>query len=65
MFTNDPTMGGVPLGNIVANPNPQGVVIGAFQNTWKPAVFGDPQPWMLGFKGRIDALKIYNKVIQF
>lgn len=65
LMTDSKENGGVPLGNIVANPAPYGVVIGAFQNTWKPALFGDPQPWMLGFKGRIDQLKIYNKPVKF
>ncbi len=52
-----------PLGNLAANPNPHGVVIGAFQNTWDPVLFGAPQPWMLGFQGRIDELKIYNTAL--
>ena len=62
-YTNDPTQGGVPLGNIAPNPSPHGIVIGAYQNTWQPGTFGAPQSWMLPFKGRIDALKIYNKAI--
>lgn len=51
------------LGNIVANPNPHGVVIGAFQNTWDPVLFGDRQSWMLPFAGRIDDLKIYKTAL--
>ncbi|MBV9962284.1 MAG: hypothetical protein JO072_08560 [Parafilimonas sp.] len=51
------------LGNLEPNPSPYGVVIGAFQNQWKPALFGDPQPWMHHFKGRVDELKIYNKAL--
>jgi hypothetical protein len=52
-----------PLGNLVANPGPHGIVIGAFQNTWNPALFGERQSWMLPFKGRIDDLKIYNSAL--
>jgi hypothetical protein len=52
-----------PLGNLNPNPGTHGIVIGAFQNTWDPVLFGDRQPWMLGFKGRIDQLKIYNTAL--
>jgi hypothetical protein len=48
------------LGNLVANPGTHGIVIGDFQNTWDPGLFGAPQSWMRRFKGRIDNLKIYN-----
>ncbi len=63
LYDNDPMMGGQPLGNIVANPNPQGVVVGAFQNQWQPVLFGVPEVWMLTFKGRIDELKMFNTAI--
>lgn len=51
------------LGNLNANPGSHGVVIGGFQNQWDSALFGDPQSWMLHFKGRIDGLKIYNTAL--
>ena len=63
LYTNAVDQGGVPLGNLAPDPSPHGVVVGAFQNTWQPGVFGAAQVWMLPFKGRIDALKIYNTAI--
>ncbi len=52
-----------PAGNLAPNPSPHGVLIGAFQNQWNAGVFGPPEVWMLPFKGKIDALKIYDKSI--
>lgn len=60
LYTDDPNNGGVPLGNLNPNPGTHGIVIGGFQNQWDKTLFGDPQPWMLGFKGRVDNLKIWN-----
>ena len=51
------------LGNLNPNPGSHGVVIGAFQNQWDPALFGAPEPWMGKFAGRIDDLKIYNTAL--
>ena len=51
------------LGNLNPNPGSHGVVIGAFQNQWDPALFGAPEPWMGKFAGRIDDLKIYNSAL--
>lgn len=62
LYTNDPTMGGVPCGNILFN-NLDGFVIGTFQNIWNPKTFGVRQSWMQPYKGRIDALKIYNTAL--
>ncbi len=63
VYTDDPMMGGQPLGNIVANPNPDGFLVGTFQNVWDPNTFGPPQVWMLPFTGRIDDLKFYSSAI--
>lgn len=63
IYDNDPNAGGQPLGNLNPNPGSHGIVIGGFQNQWNPTLFGDPQPWMLGFKGRIDDLKVYNTAL--
>lgn len=61
LFTNDPAMGGQPLGTFEPNPNPKGILMGTFQNIWDPTLFGDRQVWMLPFKGRIDQFKVYGK----
>ncbi len=63
LYTDDPLLGGVPLGNIVANPGPHGIVVGAFQNTWDPGLFGPREVWMLPFKGRLDNVKIYKTAL--
>ncbi len=60
LYTDDPMLGGVPLGNVEPNPGPHGALIGAFQNTWDPVLFGTREVWMLGFKGKIDQLKVYK-----
>lgn len=60
LYTDDPNAGGVPLGKIEANPTPHGALIGAFQNMWDPVLFGPRESWMLGFKGKIDQLKVYK-----
>jgi len=57
---NDSTSGAEKLGKILPNPAKKGLLIGTFQNRWNPSVFGDPQSWMLPFRGRIDEFKIYN-----
>ena len=62
LYNNDPMSGGTPLGSL-AFINTHGFVVGAFQNTWDPVLFGAPQPWMLKYKGRIDQLKIYNTAL--
>lgn len=51
------------LGNLNPNPGSYGVVIGGWQNNLDPVLFGSPEPWMLGYKGLIDQLKIYNTLI--
>lgn len=61
LYTDNPDQGGVPLGNIEANYDPQGILFGAFQNQWKPDLFGAPSDFMLPFKGRIDNFKVFNK----
>ena len=63
IYDNDPGAGGQPLGNLNPNPGSHGVVIGAFQNLWNPTLFGAAQPWMLGFKGRVDNLKVYDTAL--
>jgi hypothetical protein len=50
------------LGNLNPNPGSHGVLIGAFQNQWDPALFGAPQPWMHWFPGRIDELKFITQL---
>ena len=51
------------LGNLMPNPGTHGIVIGAFQNAWNEKLFGAPEPWMLGTKGRIDRFKIFDTAL--
>ena len=63
IYDNDPAQGGQPLGNLNPNPGSKGVLIGGFQNQWNPTLFGAREPWMLGFKGKIDNLKVYDTAL--
>jgi hypothetical protein len=63
LYDSGDTLTRQPLGNLNPNPGTHVIVIVDFQNTWDPTLFGAREPWMLGFKGRIDNLKIYDTAL--
>ena len=57
-YTNDPTAGGVPYGDL-ANSNVSKFIIGGFQQHLG-SPWSAPDGWMLNYSGLLDEFRIYN-----
>ncbi|MGC4039475.1 MAG: LamG domain-containing protein [Flavobacterium sp.] len=60
-YTNDPTAGGVPYGDLASSDVSKFVIGGYQQHLGAP--WGAPDGWMLHYSGQLDEFRIYDKAL--